>query len=164
VTSDRASHSSLSHIYWDPYEKTADSMTKLLLCGLINRDGAEANLLPLSKSWLSPPDAKLAEAGSATVTYDPAQRAFVVARPRDAAHAPLTLKIEASLEKPLVNPAIVIEGWSTQAKVRVSVDGKLSTAPVRFGIEHHLDEDNAVVYVQLTATRPVEIKVESQTR
>ncbi len=165
VTSDRASHSSLSHIYWDPYEKTADSMTKLLLCGLINRDGAEANLLPLAKSWLSPPDARLAEAGSGKVTYDPAQRAFiVVARPGEATRASLTLQIDASVERPLVNPAIVIEGWTTQARVRVSVDGKLSTAPVRFGIEHHLDKDNAVVYVELTATRPVEIRVESQAR
>ena len=163
VTSDRASHSSLSHIYWDPYEKTADSMTKLLLCGLINRDGAEANLLPLAKSWLSPPDAKLVEPGTGTVSYDPAQRAFVVARPSDAAHASLTLKIDASAERPLVNPAIVIEGWATPAKVRVSVDGKLSTAPVRFGIEHHLDGDNAVVYVEMTAMRPVEIMVESAT-
>ena len=98
------------------------------------------------------------------MTYDPAQRAFVVARPSDLSHASLTLKIEASAEKPLVNPAIVIEGWNTQARVRVSVDGKLSTAPVRFGIEHHLDGDNAVVYVELTATRPVEIKVESPSR
>jgi len=164
VTSDRASHSSLSHIYWDPYEKTADSMTKLLLCGLINRNDAEANLLPLAKSWVSPPTAKLAEAGSGTVNYDPAQRAFVVARSNEAVQAPLTVQVNSSTERPLVNPAIVIEGWKAQAKVRVMIDGKQSTTPVRFGIEHHLAGDNAVVYVEMTATRPVEIKVYPVTR
>ena len=159
VTSDRASHSSLSHIYWDPYEKTADSMTKLLLCGLINRNGAEANLLPLAKSWISPPTAKLTEASSGTVNYDPAQRAFVVARPSGGALAPLTIQIDSSAERPLVNPAIVVAGWNAQAKVRVTVGGKLTTAPVRFGLEHNLDGDNAVVYVEMTATRPVEIRL-----
>jgi hypothetical protein len=160
VTSDRPSHSSLSHIYWDPYERTADTMTKLLLCGLIDRSGAEANLLPLAKSWISPPTAKLAEAGAGTVNYDPAQRAFVVARSGQAPNTPLTIQIDSSTERPLVNPAIVINGWDTQAKVRISVDGKQSAAPVRFGIEHHLGGDNAVLYVEMNATRPVEIRVE----
>jgi Concanavalin A-like lectin/glucanases superfamily len=160
VTSDRASHSSLSHIYWDPYERTADTMTKLLLCGLMKRNGEEANLLPLARSWIAPPEAKLAEAGSGTVKYDPAQRAFVVARPGEAAKEPLTIQIESSAERPLVNPAIVIEGWDAQAKVRVSVDGKQSMAPVRFGIEHHLNGDNAVVYVEMTAVGPVEMRIE----
>jgi hypothetical protein len=160
VTSDRPSHSSLSHIYWDPYERTADTMTKLLLCGLIDRNGAEANLLPLAKSWISPPTAKLAEAGAGTVNYDPAQRAFVVARSGQAPNTPITIQIDSSTERPLVNPAIVINGWNTQAKVRISVDGKQSAAPVRFGIEHHLGGDNAVLYVEMNATRPVEIRVE----
>jgi hypothetical protein len=164
VTSDRASHSSLSHIYWDPYEKSADSMTKLLLCGLINRTGAEANLLPIAKAWLSPPTAKLAGASAGTVTYDPTQRAFVVARLPEAAHAPLAIQIDSSTERPLVNPAIVIEGWNTQARVQVMIDGKLSTAPTRLGIEHHIGGDNAVVYLEITATRPVEIKVQSVAR
>jgi hypothetical protein len=139
-------------------------MTKLLLCGLIHRDDAAANLLPLAKSWVSPPAAKLAEAGSGTVNYDPAQRAFVVARSNEAAQAPLTVQINSSTERPLVNPAIVIEGWRAQAKVRVMIDGKQSTTPVRFGIEHHLAGDNAVVYVEMTTTRPVEIKVDPVTR
>lgn len=164
VTSDRASHSSLSHIYWDPYERTADTMTKLLLCGLIDREGAEAKLLPLASSWVSPPSAKLPESAAGTVTYDPAQRAFVVSRPSESAHAPLTIQIDSSTERPLVNPAVVITGWNTQAKIRVSVDGRLVIAPVRFGIEHHLDRDDAVLYVEMKATRPVEIKVEPVTR
>lgn len=164
VTSDRASHSSLSHIYWDPYERTADTMTKLLLCGLINREGAEAKLLPLASSWVSPPTAKLAEPGTGTVTYDPAQRAFVVSRSSESAHTALTVLIDSTTERPLVNPAVVITGWNTQAKIRVSVDGKLATAPVRFGIEHHLDRNDAVIYLEMTATRPVEIRIEPVTR
>jgi hypothetical protein len=139
-------------------------MTKLLLCGLINRNGAEANLLPLAKSWVSPPTAKIVEASAGTVSYDPAQRAFVIARPSESTHAPLTIQIDSSTERPLVNPAIVIDGWSAQAKLRILVDGKQSSAPVRFGIEHHLSGDNAVLYIEMTTTRPVVIKIEPAAR
>ena len=160
IAPDRASHSSLSHIYWNAYAKTPNSMTKLLLCGLIARDGAEASLPPLAKSWISPPNARLAGAASGSVEYDPTQRAFVVHRSAAQAESSFAIQVDSSSDHPLVNPAFVIEQWGRPAKVRVSVDGKPVEAPVRFGIEHHLEGDNAVVYVELTVTRPVEIRVE----
>ena len=98
------------------------------------------------------------------MSFDPAQRAFVVARPSEPANTPLTIQIDSSTERPLVNPAIVIERLGAQAKIRVSVDGKQSMAPVRFGIEHHVDGDDAVAYVEMTATPPVEIRVEPRSR
>lgn len=161
VTSDRASHSSLSHIYWDPYEKTSDTMTKLLLCGLIARDGAEASLPPLAKSWIAPSDAKLADAASGNVSYDPAQRAYVVTRSGEgqSSQKALSIQFTASPEHPLVNPAIVIAGWNPAAKPAVLVNGKKSKDPIRFGIEHHLEGDTAVVYVEMKSTQPTEVSI-----
>ena len=163
VTADRASHSSLSHIYWQPYARTADTMTKLLMDGLTARDGAAANLLPLARSWTSPPEAHLRDAGAGTVQYDPGQRAFVVNRPGDKVKGPLAVEIESSSDHPVVDPALVIEQWRSgdaQSRARVTIDGKKADVPVRVGVEHHLDGDQAVVYVEMTATRPVEIEVE----
>ncbi len=162
IAPDRASHSSLSHIYWEPYAKTANSMTKLLLCGLVGRDGAEASLLPLAKSWISPPDARLAEGESGTVEYDPAQRAFLVHRSREQANSSLTLQVNSSADRPLVNPAFVIDQWDTPATIQVSIDGKPADIPVRFGIEHHLEGNDAVVFLEMTTTQPVEIKIGSK--
>ena len=161
VTSDRASHSSLSHIYWDPYENTADTMIKLLLCGLIARDGAESSLPPLAKSWIAPPDAKLADEASGKVDYDPAQRAYLVTRTGggQSQQKPLSIRFAATPEHPLVNPAIVIAGWNPSAKASVSVDGKKTNLPVRFGIEHHLDGDTAVVYIEMKSSSPIEIAI-----
>jgi hypothetical protein len=161
IAPDRASHSSLSHIYWEPYAKTANSMTKLLLCGLVKRDGAEAGLLPLAKSWISPPEARLADPASGSVEYDPAQRAFVVRRAGARGQTPLTIRVDSSPDRPLVNPAFVIEQWGGPASIRVSMDGKPADVPARFGIEHHLEGDDAVVYLEMTETRPVEIRVDS---
>lgn len=166
VTADRASHSSLSHIYWPPYERTADTMTKLLMDGLTARDGAAANVLPLARSWTSPPEAHLREAGAGTVDYDPAQRAFVVHRAGDAGNGAATVEIESSPEHPVVNPALVMGQWKGggQPWVRVKIDGKRTDLPVRTGVEHLGDGDDAVVYLEMTATKPIEVEVEAAGR
>jgi hypothetical protein len=159
IAADRASHTSLSHIYWETFARAPGSMTKLLLCGLTSRDGA--NLLPLAKSWLSPPDAILAQDASGPLDYDPAQRAFLVKGSRSQPQGPLTIRISSTAERPLVNPVFIVDHWSTPVSVRVDLDRKEPVIPVRQGIEHHLDGDSMVVYLELTATSPVVITIES---
>ncbi|HEX4007383.1 MAG TPA: LamG domain-containing protein [Acidobacteriaceae bacterium] len=159
IAPDRPSHSSLSHIFWDPYAKTAESETKLLLCGLTTQDPSA--LLPLAKSWLSPPTAHVLSGASGTVEYDPAQRAFVVHRSTSATNAPLVVAVDANAESPLVNPAFVVEHWSSSAKVSVTLAGKRSDVAARTGIEHHLDGDSLVVYLPFEATQPVQIRIDA---
>jgi hypothetical protein len=162
IAADRASHTSLSHIYWEPYARSSDSMTKLLLCGLTSRDGT--NLVPRAKSWLSPPDAKLEQGAPGALDYDPAQRAFLVHRSSSQPHSPLTIRISSTAERPLVNPAFIVDRWSTPATVRVDLDGKAANIPVRQGIEHHLDGDSLVIYLELTATSPVLVRIDPAKR
>jgi hypothetical protein len=132
-------------------------MTKLLLCGLTSRDGA--NHLPLAKSWLSPPDAILVQDAAGPLDYDPAQRAFLVKGSRSQPQGPLMISISSTAERPLVNPASIVDQWSTPASARANLDGKEAAIPIRQGIEHHLDGDSLVVYLELTATSPVVITI-----
>ncbi|NIN34411.1 MAG: hypothetical protein GTO60_04670, partial [Gammaproteobacteria bacterium] len=53
---DRPSHSSLSHWFWDAYDMTDRSMTKLMLTGMT--DKAAEELLPLARSWYNAPQIK----------------------------------------------------------------------------------------------------------
>jgi hypothetical protein len=158
IAADRASHTSLSHIYWEPYTRSSDSMTKLLLCGLTSRD--HANLVPLAKSWISPPDASLAHGASGAVEYDPAQRAFLVHQSSGQSQGPVAIQISSKAERPLVNPAFIIDHWSTPATVHVEVDGQRAEIPSRLGIEHHLEGDSLVVFLEFTATTPVLVSIE----
>jgi hypothetical protein len=162
VAADRASHTSLSHIYWDPYAKTADTETKLLLCGLTTQD--PAGLLPLAKSWLSPPTVRVQEGDAASVEYDPAQRAFIVHRQAGAKMSRLTLAAAASADSPVVNPAFVVENWSGPATVTVLVNGKKDAVAARTGNENALTGDSLVVYVPLQATQAVQIRIEPATK
>lgn len=157
VAPDRASHTSLSHIYWDAWAKTANTETKLLLCGLTT-DRSE-NLLPLARSWLSPPAAALQPGSAGKIDYDPSQRGFVVHRDQGARRERLVIAVAASKDNPLVNPAFVIENWSGPATISVSVNGKTSDAAARTGVEHHLDGDSLIVYLPLEATDPVQVHI-----
>jgi hypothetical protein len=156
VAADRASHTSLSHIYGDPYEKTAQTETKLLLCGL----NSQGPLLPLAKSWLSPPPVRL-QYGEATATdYDPAQRTFVIHRQSGAKPARLVLDFSASDAAPLVNPAFVVENWSSPVAAIVTIDRKKSDTAARTGYEHHLSGDSLILYLPFQSTHPVQISIQ----
>ncbi|MGA7523226.1 MAG: LamG domain-containing protein [Acidobacteriaceae bacterium] len=161
VAADRASHTSLSHIYWDPWGKTANTETKLLLCGLTTEP--PAGLLPLAKSWLNPPTAQIESGDVKNIEYDPAQRAFVVHRTA-AAPATMVLAIDASSTRPLVNPAFVIENWPESARVSVTVNGRKSVTSPRLGTEHHLEGDSLIVYLPVMETQPVQIRIEPVAR
>lgn len=154
VAPDRASHTSLSHIYWAPYEQTADSETKLLLCGLTSEPPAA--LVPLARSWLSPPAAKIENSGAAPIAYDPAQRAYVV-RPSSA--GTLNIDLAANTANPLDNPAFVIERWSGSGKVSVTSGGRRLDVAARIGTEHHLDGDALIVYLPMQSTQSITIRI-----
>jgi len=151
---DRASHSSLSHIYWNAFEKTDRSVTKLLLDGLTTRTASQ--LVPLAKSWINPPQMLVTGAAVAD-GYDPAQRAFTAHVIRG--NEPVNVTLQASHDRPLVNPALVVTGW--QGDVRVDLDG-VAAEPgrkVRVGHSQQLTGDTLIVWLELESEVPVTVKL-----
>lgn len=157
IVADRASHTSLSHIYWAPYDQTANSETKLMLCGLTTQNAA--GLLPLAKSWLAPPAIRAQEGAAGSVEYDPAQRAYVVHRDTGAKTDRLVLAVAADAQTPLFHPAFVVENWSGPATVTVTVNGRKQEVAAKIGVEHHLSGDSLIVYLPFEATQAAEIRI-----
>jgi len=159
VAPDRPSHSSLSHIEGQPYARTADSMTKIMLVGLTNRPAAE--LAVLARSWATPPAMTVTGSGFTGKGYDPAQRAFVIHK-TDADAARVQLGFTATAASPLLNPAIVVEGWGEAAPALT-----LSGQPVawgkdaRYGLVGTLDRSRLVVWLRLKAEQQTSIGLSS---
>lgn len=158
VAPDRPSHSSLSHIYWDAYEISENTMSKLLLSGLTTKPPRE--LLPLAKSWLSPPAIDVTGEGFHSGGYDAAERAFVLVHDASAKPATLDLTIQASDGSPTVNPAIVIKNWG-DGDPRLTLDGKPMTAgkDLRFGHVQRLEGTDLVVWIQTQALKPLRVRL-----
>ena len=151
VTDDRASHSSLSHLYWEVYAQDENTATKIMMDGLTQLTPAQ--LLPLAKSWLTPPTIQMDAAGYRSDGYDPTQRAFVVTKTESSATRPLHLTLAASAAAPLFNPAIVIRGWGDRA-ARLSINGKpvVWGRTARMGHEERLDGTDLVIWIERQST------------
>ena len=157
LAADRPSHSSLSDIYWGDYKATQHTETKIMMTGLTAQGPPQ--LLELAKSWLSPAQAEATGAGVSGVSYDPAQRAYVVHRAAGSSESAITVTFDASESSPLVNPAIVIENWHTGARVQVVGRSQLDSS-VRIGVSRVLENQNLVVWRPLQSTVRLQIRVE----
>ena len=158
VAADRPSHTSLSHIYWEPYQKGDQTETKLLLNGLTT--ASPSQLLPLAKSWITPPAVKAVRGDASGTEYDPTQRAFLVRRPAAAPARPLTLSISANANSPLVNPAFVIENWSGLATVSVSSNGAKVSSPAHIGYAHHLEGDCLIIFLEYSSSEETQVQID----
>ncbi|MGC1363844.1 MAG: LamG domain-containing protein [Silvibacterium sp.] len=161
IAPDRPGHSSLSHIYWEPYEQTEDSTTKIMLAGLTTKSASA--LVPLAKSWLSPPESILNSEGFESKGYDPTQRAFVFARKAEQLTSLLRFDLHATSDSPLANPAFVIEGWGDEQPT-LSVDGKKLDrgASFRYGFIPHLTGDDLVIWLELQTEKPTRVEISAE--
>ena len=148
---DRASHTSLSHIYWASSEATESSVTRLLMNGLTLKRAGE--LAALAKSWLSP--APIEVTGLRSEGYQPEERAYLLRHDDSSTKAEITLR--ATSESPVVNPALIIRNWNGGA--RVLVNGKPGG---EVGQVRRLEGTDLVVWIELESTQTVKVQVEGQ--
>ncbi len=158
VAPDRASHSSLSDIYWGTYALTDHTETKLLMTGL--SPTKPEDLVPVAKAWLSPPKIDASGPGVSGAAYDPTQRAFIVHGRAGMGSSNLDLSLHASLERPIVNPAFVIENWAGDVKVKLNGKPVMDKKEIRLGHAHTLDGDNLILWILLKSTEPLQIQLE----
>ncbi len=160
VAPDRPSHSSLSHIYWEPYAQTENTMTKIMLDGLTTKSAAE--LVPLAKSWLSAPVMEVSGQGFTSEGYDQTQRAYILTRQADSSSGVLHSVLKASPESPLVNTAIVVKNWG-EANPKLVVDGKVvpQGPAFRYGHITKLEGTDLVIWLRLESTKQTTLELSS---
>ena len=151
LTSDRPSHTSLSHIYWPIAQKDERQMTRVLLTGL-TKDGAGA-LAPRARSWLHPPDARIS--GRGTAQYDSTQRAYVISGVSGT--EPIHVEIAANADHPLINPAFVVGGWHGDAIAAIEGVPHPAADQVQLGYVEQLEGRTLIVYMSFSATSSVSV-------
>jgi len=153
---DRPSHSFTSTHDSDPYERTENSMTKIQLYGLTDKDAA--GLVPLAKSWNHAPELKLTSSSVQSHGYDQSQRAYVVECINKGQPTRLDLEIAASSESPMVNSAFVFKNWG-DAGVKLKVNNKTVKRgkSFRYGHNERLEGKDLIVWIELESIQPVKL-------
>jgi hypothetical protein len=119
------------------------------------------SLIPLARSWETPPSLRLRGSGFTGGGYDKAQRAYRVERisgdPRS-----LEATLDASPQSPLVNLCLVINGWPEETTAHLRLDGQAvpSGSAFRQGIERTADGGAAlVVWIEEQSMSPVTLSI-----
>lgn len=154
LATDQASHCSLTHMYWDPYEVTETSITKLLLNGLTDKKAEQ--LVPLTQSWLNPPELKLKNGSRNAFEYhgyDPSERAYQLTCTKQG--ATLEFELVGSKDSPLVNPALVIKNWGVHGvEARQQEDFRAGTRAGDEGVD-------LIVWFRKESNKPETFKLTS---
>lgn len=118
-----------------------------------------AELAPLARSWAQPPALRLTGEGFTGGAYDRTERAYVLQRSGEAA-GPAAFELSASTESPLINASIVVKGWGDR-EASLSMDGRELKAQdgVRTGLVRHLERTDLVVWLPVSATKPVSVRI-----
>ena len=153
MAADRPSHSSLSHWFWDGYDVTDNSMTKLMLTGFTDKSAEE--LVPLAKSWENPSD--ITSDKNVMVKYDQSQRAYIIAANKGAGE--ITFELQGSVDSPVFNPAFVLKNWGKDG-ISLTVNGKeiVRDDNFRIGYEQRLDGIDLVTWLKYKSENLVKIK------
>ena len=152
---DRASHSSISHWFWDYYDMTDRSMTKLMLTGMTNKSAKE--LMPLARSWYNAPEIEV-DNKNIKGKYNQAQRAYFLTPTENTGQMNFQLKAED--KSPIVNPAFVIKNWG-EKDIELTLNGKKIEPGknFRYGKKQNLNSSDLVVWIKYETKEPVEVKV-----
>jgi len=153
---DRPSHTSLSCGAPVVHEAEDNSHIAVSLYGLTDKPIGQ--LLPLAKSWITPPKLKVMSGGFESEGYDRYQRAYVLKRlqPGDAG---LTFEILGSADSPVVNPAFIVKNWGDRPTT-LKLDGNRIRRgrTFRYGLRKNLDGTTDLIgWVKTTSKNALRI-------
>ena len=126
----------------------------------------EAKSAPeLGKSWLRAPILELKGSGYTSEGYDPAESVYLLTRENTNQPKPLRIKLAASEDHPVVNPAFIIKDWG-DANATLKIDGEAVErgASFRFGHRAEPTRTDLIVWLKLESVKPVEIAFEPLAR
>ncbi len=158
---DRASHSSISHLYWPLYldqRGTIAYQDNLLMEGMT--DQSAASLTNLAKSWLSAPAVENISGGTSQGYHQPGRTYGFTYGP-----GPLSFQIAAAKDHPIHNLCFEIKNWESRTAASLKINGVSQTAGPNFRQGVNLDTDGTytlIVWVGLSATSTQSFEIEKQ--
>jgi hypothetical protein len=122
------------------------------LMGLTNQPVSA--MLPVARSWLQPPDLKLAGTNFTSEGYDRDDRSYHLSR-LNTQKSGVEFSLKATDKSPAVNPAFLIDGWGN-SDVSLSMNGKAVKEGIDFRVGHidRLEDTALVVWIRAQLTQP----------
>ena len=157
---DRPSHSCVTNqTEWADLDTGPTWRTRVMLHGLTDKPAAE--LVPLAKSWLSPPKLEIRTGPFTGGRYDPTQRAYTLTCTNPGQPSTLELELAASNDSPLRNLALLITDWGS-SDVRLQLNGQPVPPGPGLRTHHlqHLEGTDLILWLAIESDRPTSLAIE----
>ena len=153
-SAERPSHTSLTHIKWNPSSETDKSRTWIMMHGMSNSD--DDDLVQLAASWIHPAELRLFAGNFKVEGYDKSQRAYVLTALNGA--GTLSFKLLAERESPVANPAFLIKDWgNSPVKLKLNEQFIERGEQFRSGYISNVNGTDLIVWLKLKSDEPVKI-------
>jgi len=134
----------LTHIIdWKFHERTRNTLTRVYLLGMTNADRARekvSKVLPIAHSWLRAPELLIKGQGYSSLGYDRKQKAYIIRKQSgENVSKELSLRINARISSPLINPVFVIKDWG-QCSAEVYINGEQLSEGSNLCVGHETSE------------------------
>ncbi len=116
-------------------------------------------LVVLGRSWAQAPELTVMNSsGFVSKGYDLSEKTYRLIKTGSSRN--LSVKIAASADSPLYNPAILVENWG-DAKAIVKLNGKAlkDGKDFRQGLVERMDNTHLVIWLNRKGPQPVEIEI-----
>jgi hypothetical protein len=130
-----------------------------MLTGMTNKGADE--LYPIARSWELAPKCQLISKGFSNDGYNKPERAYHFTCDTPGAPKSLSFDIAASEQSPVVNLAVVVNGWGNNG-ASLTLDGKKVEESLDFRVGHRdgFAADDLIIYLKYESTSPVSITLE----
>ena len=115
-------------------------------------------LVYVAKSYNNAPELKIKSSGFESEGFNKGQRAYMIERKGNGDK--LSMKIQASKESPVFNPAFVVDNWDKES-LTLTLDGKeiKPGKDFRTGVYHDLEKSQVNIWINLKTIKPVTITI-----
>lgn len=156
------------------FRQDETSVTKIYLSGVVKHTSNEGNakhVKDVARSWLTPPELTETSSTPAEVYgYDMPQKAYLVDFAGVKNTNTVKFQLNATAEKPMMNPALLINNWG-KTRPTLEIDGKTLTPgkAFKYGFYKLLDVKDGriwsnvlVVWLKRESKTPVNLKISTQ--
>jgi hypothetical protein len=130
-----------------------------MLTGMTDKKAEE--LAPIARSWLMAPQLDLKSGDVISEGYDKPERAYILNCKSKNQPSKIEFELKASEESPVVNAAIVINGWG-ESGASLSLNGEKVEQGKDFRVGHRLraDTSDLIIWVKIESDENTEFVIE----